>query len=567
MIGWLADYRRDDLASDLIAGIITATLLIPQAMAYSQLAGLPPQIGLYASMLPPVLYALFGSSRTLAVGPVAVSSLMLAAALGTLWPAGSADYVAGAFIVACLVGITLTLMGVARLGVLANFLSHPVLSGFTNAAALVIIVSQLKHLLGLAVPQGGVFETVGHLAAGLGGINEITAAIGAVAILLLVVVARRGRAWLGRAGVPDNVAGVAVRLAPLTLVALATLAVWLLNLGDAAGVSVVGAIPRGLPEISPPAFDMATWASLLAASVAIALVSFVESLSVAKVLAARRREKVDANRELIGLGVANLGASFTGASPVCGGFSRSVVNFEAGAKTQLAGVITALTIAVAAVLLTPLLFHLPVAALAAIVVVSVAGLFDVHTLRLCWRYNKADAIAFIGTFAVVLGVGMEAGIAVGVLVSLALFLWRTGQPHAAVVGRVGETEHFRNVLRHSVTTYPGILAIRVDESLYFANSLSLEELLLNAVAERPELEHLVLICNAVNYIDTSALETLENVVLELRNANVTVHLAEIKGPVFDRLERTELLDKLRPGRVFLSTHEAIEQLTGQAESV
>jgi len=267
MIGWLADYRRDDLASDLIAGIITATLLIPQAMAYSQLAGLPPQIGLYASMLPPVLYALFGSSRTLAVGPVAVSSLMLAAALGTLWPAGSADYVAGAFIVACLVGITLTLMGVARLGVLANFLSHPVLSGFTNAAALVIIVSQLKHLLGLAVPQGGVFETVGHLAAGLGGINEITAAIGAVAILLLVVVARRGRAWLGRAGVPDNVAGVAVRLAPLTLVALATLAVWLLNLGDAAGVSVVGAIPRGLPEISPPAFDMATWASLLAASV------------------------------------------------------------------------------------------------------------------------------------------------------------------------------------------------------------------------------------------------------------------------------------------------------------
>ena len=564
MTHWLAGYRRADLASDLIAGVITATLLIPQAMAYSQLAGLPPQIGLYASMLPPVLYAVFGSSRTLAVGPVAVSSLMLAAALGSLWPAGSADYLAGAFVIALLVGITLTVMGIARLGVLANFLSHPVLSGFTNAAALVIIVSQIKHLLGLALPHGDTFATIGHLAARLGQINPITASIGTAGILLLVAVARRGPAWLERLGVRASLASVAVRLAPLTLVALATLAVWLMNLGDAAAVSIVGKFPSGLPEIAAPSFDMATWASLFTASLAIALVSFVESLSIAKVLAARRRQKVDANRELIGLGAANLGASFTGASPVCGGFSRSVVNFEAGAKTQLAGVVTAVTIALAAVLFTPLLFHLPVAALAAIVVVSVAGLFDVHTLRLCWRYNKADASALIGTFAVVLGVGMEAGIAVGVVLSLLLFLWRTGQPHAAVVGRVGESEHFRNVLRHRVTTYPGILALRVDESLYFANSLSLEELLLNTVAEQPDLEHLVLICNAVNYIDTSALETLENVVVELRNANVTVHLAEVKGPVTDRLKRTEFLEKLSPGRVFLSTHEAIEHLTQAA---
>jgi SulP family sulfate permease len=554
---WLGRYTRESFGSDVVAGVITATLLIPQAMAYSQLAGLPPQIGLYASMLPPVLYALFGSSTTLAVGPVAVASIMVAAALGSIWTPGSPEYVAGAFILSFLVGGLLLLMGLVRLGVVANFLSHPVLSGFTNAAALVILVSQLEPLLGTGDLT---WQRLGELAA---GIHLPTAAVGVGAVLVLVLVARYGARWLAALGVAPRLRGLLTRLTPLLLVAGGTAAVWAFDLHARAGVAVVGEIPAGLPALTLPAFDLEIWTRLFGAAVAIALVSFVESLSIAKVLAARRREKIDANQELVGLGVANLGAALTSGSPVCGGFSRSVVNFEAGARTQVAAIVTASLIALAALFFTPLLFHLPVAILAAIVVVSVTSLFDLRTLTLCWRYNPADAVALLATFVAVLVAGIEVGIALGVVLSLLLFLWRTSQPHMAVVGRVGRTEHFRNVERHRVTTYPGILAVRVDESLYFANTQALEQRLLNAVAERPEVEHLLLICNAVNLIDTSALETLEDLIEELRNAGVTLHLAEVKGPVRDRLERTDLLDKLAPGRVFLSTHEAIEALSGR----
>jgi SulP family sulfate permease len=316
-------------------------------------------------------------------------------------------------------------------------------------------------------------------------------------------------------------------------------------------------IPKGLPRVSLPDLDPALWLDLDGPAAAIALVSFVESLSIARVLAARRRQKVSADRELLGLGLANAGAALTGASPVCGGVSRSVVNFEAGARTQIAGVVTAVMIGLTALFLTPLFHDLPISVLAAIVVVSVTSLFDLHTLRLCWRYNRADALALAATFVAVLTEGMEAGIIVGVVLSAALFLWRTSRPHTAVVGRVGSTEHFRNVARHAVTTYPGLLAIRIDESLYYANAQALEDLLLNAVADREEVRDVVLICSAVNFIDTSALETLENLVDELRDGGVTLHLAEVKGPVMDGLEKVSLLERMAPGRVFLSTHDAV----------
>jgi len=547
-------YRREDLGSDLVAGVITAILLIPQAMAYSQLAGLPPQIGLYASMLPPVLYALFGSSRALAVGPVAVASLMLADTLGSLWTAGSAEYIAGALLVSFIVGGLLTLMSLARLGVVANFLSHPVLSGFTNAAALIIILSQFQKLLGVPVGLDWAGSWISH-------INTTTLLLGGGTVVVLLVSSRYGARWLGELGLTERTSALATRLVPLLLVVLATLGVWLMDLERVAAVEVVGEIPRGLPTPTVPSFDPDLWLHVFGASVAIALVSFVESLSVAKVLAARRRQKVNADRELLGLGVANLGAAFTGASPVCGGFSRSVVNFEAGARTQVAGVITAVLIALTALFLTPLLYHLPATVLAAIVIVSAMSLLDLHSLTLSWRYNKADAAALLVTFVAVLIAGMEMGIAVGVTCSLVLFLWRTSRPHAAVVGRVGDTEHFRNVERHTVTTYPGILAIRVDESLYFASTQALEERLLNEVADAPEVAHVLLVCNAINYIDTSALETLENLIDELGDAGVTLHLSEIKGPVLDRLERSDFLERLSPGRVYLSTHEAMEHLT------
>ncbi|MEQ9006196.1 MAG: sulfate permease [Pseudomonadales bacterium] len=552
-------YSRGDFTSDLIAGLVTATLLIPQAMAYSQLAGLPPEIGLYASMAPPLLYALVGSSRTMAVGPVAVASLMLAAALGTRWTPGSPEYLGGAVVVAGLVGVFLLAMGVARLGVVANFLSHPVLSGFTNAAALVILVSQLPPLLGIAAPRGNLDEVAVGLVRGIGGLHGPTAVLGLLAVALLIGVSRFGSRVLQHVGVDADRAAVAVRAFPLVLVAAATAGVAAGLTGS--GVAVAGVIPQGLPRVALPDLDPALWLDLAGPAAAIALVSFVESLSIARVLAARRRQKVNADRELLGLGLANAGAALTGASPVCGGFSRSVVNFEAGARTQVAGVVTAVMIGLTALFLTPLFHDLPVSVLAAIVVVSVTSLFDLHTLRLCWRYNRADALALAATFAAVLTEGMEAGIVVGVLLSAALFLWRTSRPHTAVVGRVGSTEHFRNVARHAVTTYPGVLAIRIDESLYYANAQALEDLLLNAVADREEVRDVVLICSAVNFIDTSALETLENLVDELRDGGVTLHLAEVKGPVMDGLEKVSLLERMAPGRVFLSTHDAVLALT------
>ena len=554
----LTSYSRADLTGDLIAGVVTATLLIPQAMAYSQLAGLPPEIGLYASMAPPVLYALVGSSRTMAVGPVAVASLMLAAALGARWTPGSPEYLTGAVVVAGLVGVFLLVMGLARLGVVANFLSHPVLSGFTNAAALVILVSQLPPLLGISVPRGSIDQVVAALAGGLDRMHGATALLGLLAAALLLGVSRLGSRGLQALGVAAARADVAVRAFPLALVAGATAAVAAGLAGQ--GVAVVGEIPRGLPSVALPPLDPDLWQDLAGPAAAIALVSFVESLSIARVLGARRRQKVVADRELLGLGLANTGAALTGASPVCGGFSRSVVNFEAGARTQLAGVVTAVMIGLTALLLTPLFHDLPVAVLAAIVVVSVTTLFDLHTLRLCWRYNRADALALTATFAAVLAEGVEAGILVGVVLSAMLFLWRTSRPHTAVVGRVGDTEHFRNVARHAVTTYPGLLAMRIDESLYYANAQALEDLLLSAVADCERVRHVVLICSAVNFIDTSALETLENLVDELRDGGVTLHLAEVKGPVMDGLEKVSLLERMRPGRVFLSTHEAVQAL-------
>ncbi|NQV79581.1 MAG: STAS domain-containing protein, partial [Alphaproteobacteria bacterium] len=272
--------------------------------------------------------------------------------------------------------------------------------------------------------------------------------------------------------------------------------------------------------------------------------------------------KIDANQELLALGAANIAASVTGGYPVAGGFGRSGVNFAAGANTPLASIITAVLMALTLLFLTPLFYYLPRTALAAIIIVAVLNLIDIRTFRDAWRYNKADAVSLAATFVSVLVAGVEAGIVFGLAVSLALYLWRTSRPHIAVVGRVGETEHFRNVLRHSVKTVPGVLAIRVDESLYFANASYLEDHLLSAVADDKTIEHVVLICSAVNFIDASALDTLENMIVELRDAGVTLHLAEVKGPVTDKLQRTAFLEHLKPGSLYLSTHDALRALTG-----
>ncbi|MCG6871519.1 MAG: sulfate permease [Gammaproteobacteria bacterium] len=555
---WLANYQRGDLPGDVVAGLVVAIMLVPQGMAYALLAGLPAQVGLYASVLPLLAYALFGSSRTLAVGPVAIISLMVAAAAGEIAAPGSAAYLSAALLLALLSGLMLLVMGLARLGFIVNFMSHPVISGFTSAAALVIGFSQLKHLLGISLPQTHQFlDVIVAVFGQLASINPVTLVIGLGSIGLLLSAGRLARFVADPGSQAGQVLG---RSGPLFAVVLFTGLVAAFGLDRSHAVAIIGEIPAGLPEFAWPGLDRGMVVQLLTSAALIALVGFLESVSVAKALASKRREIVDADRELVGLGAANIAAALTGGYPVTGGFSRSVVNFTAGANTQLAAMVTAVLVAIALLALTPLFFFLPKAVLAGIIVVAVARLVDVAPLRNAWRYNKADAAALLVTFLAVLSWGVEVGILTGIGSSLLLLLWRASRPHVAIVGRVGDSEHFRNVKRHQVRTCPQVAAVRIDESLHFANARVLEETLLGLAANSKELEHIVLICSAVNLIDSSGLETLYKLREELQDAGITLHLAEVKGPVEDRLQRTDFLEVLKPGRVFLSTDEAMRAL-------
>jgi SulP family sulfate permease len=557
-IEWLRRYDRATLGNDLFAAMIVTLMLIPQSLAYAMLAGLPPQVGLYASIAPLVVYAAFGTSRTLSVGPVAVVSLMTAAAVGDVAASGSIGYAEAALALALLSGLILLAMAVLRLGFLATFLSHPVISGFITASAVLIATSQLKHILGVRVEGDTLVELVPSLLRATPSVNLPTLIIGASATTFLFWVRKGLKPLLLRFGVPTRAADFIAKAGPIVAIVATTVSVIAGDLA-AQGVRVVGAVPAGLPPLSVPSFDAGLWAQLLPAAALISLVGFVESISVSQTLAAKRRERIDANQELVGLGSANVAAALTGGYPVTGGFARSVVNFDAGARTQLAGVFTAMGIALVALLFTPLFHSLPQAALAATIIVAVLSLVDLGTARHTWHYSKSDFLAMALTIVVVLTVGVEAGIVAGVTLSVLLYLWRTSRPHIAVVGQMPGSEHYRNVERHQVIVSSTVLSVRVDESLYFANARYLEDRLYDEIARRPEIRHVVLMCPAVNYIDASALDSLEVVNERLRHAGVLFHLSEVKGPVLDRLQRSHLLEHLS-GRVFLSQHQAMASL-------
>lgn len=557
---WLQQYPRHYFVGDLLAGFIVAVMLVPQGMAYALLAGLPPEIGLYASIVPLIIYGLLGSSRALAVGPVAIVSLLVASGIAPLAEAGRADYLQLAVVLALLVGLIQLMMGLVRLGFLVNFLSHPVLAGFTSAAALLIGFSQLKHLLGTAMPRLPFFELLQYAVINLAKTNWITLSIGAGSILVLLYFKLALGKQLKRWGIPSRWVLPITKTAPLIIVALGTVLVWGLRLDQRAGVAIVGDVPAGLPPLTLPLVDLGLWQQLLPTALVISFVGYMESIAVAKSLASKRRQKVAANQELIALGAANLGAMFTGGYPVTGGFSRSVVNYDAGANSGLASIITAVLIALTVIFLTPIFYFLPQAVLAAIVIVAVAGLVDVKTFQHVWQYNKADAVSFVVTFLAVLAVGVENGILFGVGVALLLFIWRSSRPHVAVVGRLGESEIYRNVLRHQVQCWPQVVAVRIDESLYFANSKFLEDTVLGLVADQPEVDHFVLIGTAVNFIDASALETLESLERQLHDAGVQLHLAAIKGPVLDRLRDIGFVEHLGEQFVHLTTHDAMRAI-------
>ena len=554
VLDWGRRYDGGTLGADLFAAVIVTIMLIPQSLAYAMLAGLPPEAGLYASIAPLLLYAVFGTSRALSVGPVAVVSLMTAAALAEVAETGTAGYAAAALTLAALSGAMLLLMGLLRLGFLANALSHPVIAGFITASGLLIAASQLRHLLGI----GGGGHTLPEIARGLwlhlAETNPLTLALGASALAFLFWVRRGLKPLLLRTGLRPAAADAGARAGPVIAVAATTLLVWGFDL-SARGVAVVGAVPQGLPPLTLPPFAPELLAQLALPAAMISLIGFVESVSVAKTLAAKRRQRIDPDQELIGLGAANLGAAFTGGYPVTGGFARSVVNFDAGARTPAAGAFAALGLALAAALLTPLVFHLPTATLAATIIVAVLSLVDLSVLRRTWTYSRADFAAVATTIAVTLLLGVEAGVGAGVALSVVLHLWKTTRPHVAEVGRVPGTEHFRNVRRHAVETAPHLVTLRVDESLYFANAAMLEDLVLARVAGGSGVTDVVLMFSAVNAVDFSALESLEAISARLGDMGIRLHLSEVKGPVMDRLDRSHLLKALT-GRVFLSQHDA-----------
>ena len=558
ILRWAPRYNRAALTDDLLAAVIVTIMLIPQSLAYASIAGVPPEVGLYASIAPLLAYAVFGTGSALAVGPVAVLSLMTAATIGDFAVAESQSYVAAAIALAFLVGAILVALGLFRLGFLANFLSHPIVSGFISASGLLIAVGQLKHVMGVPAEGQSLIRMTASLIRHAHLAHPPTLAVGAAVVIFLVWARSELKPALIRRGASDQRASLIARSAPLIAIIASILAVEWMGLA-AQGVAIVGPTPQGLPPLALPDFDWPLWRRLLGPALLIAVIGYVESVSVAQTLAAKRRERIDLDQELLALGVANVTSGLFGGIPVAGGLARSVVNYDAGARTPAAGAFTAIGIALAALFLTPLLSNLPRATLAATIIVAVLTLVDLKAISRTYRYSKADFAAMMTTIFGVFVFGVEAGVMAGVILSILLLLHRASRPHSAVVGQVPGTEHFRNVKRHEVITSPIAASLRIDGDLFFANARFLEDRLTAIAAESRAVKHMVLMCSAINSIDASALETLEAVNARLKEAGVSLHLSEVKGPVMDRLKRSNFLDHLT-GRIFLSQFEAMRAL-------
>ncbi len=551
---WLKNYDCRLAWGDFTAALIVVVMLVPQSLAYAQLARMPLEAGLYASIFPLIAYAIFGSSSTLSVGPVAVISLMTATSLAAFGPVEPHAYLLLAAWLALLSGLMLFAAGILRLGFVANLISHPVLAGFMSGAAVLIILGQLKPLLGM----DGTGTTALALAQSLyrhrASVSWPTAYLGMTCVALLVLLPRLLRRLSG----PQS-RDVVVRLVPLLLVVLATLTTAYWELDIAQGVAVVGNIPASLPPLGMEHISLEQLRALLLPAFALGLIGFVESVSVAQALGARRKERIAPDAELRGLGAANIAAALSGGFPVTGGLSRSVVNFSAGARTPGAGVFTALMMLMVVTTMTQLFARLPICVLAAAIIVPVAGLIDTATLRHAWRYSPIEAVAYLGTACGVLTVGIELGILLGVAISVLAMLWQASRPHIAEIGRVPGTVHYRNVKRAEVETVPEILAMRIDGDIFFANIRPITDEVLRLANGREKLAHVVLDMSAVNRIDLTGLEGLQTLLGNLAAREVLLSLAEVKGPILDSLRGSTLMENLGP-RVYRFTHDAIAAL-------
>ncbi|WP_410498256.1 SulP family inorganic anion transporter [Chitinibacter sp. S2-10] len=558
---WMQHYHRDWLTGDITASLIVALLLIPQGLAYAQLAGLPPMAGLYASIGPLLVYGFFGSSMTQSVGPMAITSAMTAAALAPLAAAGSTQYLILAATLTLLSGLMLTLFGAFKLGGITRILSLPVIQGFSAGTALLIALGQTGSLLGTSWRGDTLLTLAINLPSALHHLQLANVLFGLIGLTLMWLAATPASQLLVKLGMSDKAAQLAGKILPLLVMII--LGILLAGFDSAHRIKTLGQLPAAHFASSElkgiGTLDLSSLQSLLLPALLIGLAGFLQSITVAQSIAAASHQSIDANRELLALGNCNLAAALVGGMPVSGGFSRTVVNTNAGAQTPLAGMLSALWIVLALWLLLPLLAFLPQALLAATIILAVSRMISVEQLRLAWQFDPRDGLAWLMTFSGVLLLGPMLGIALGVGIAIALYLWRSQQPHVAVIGRVPNTEHYRNVLRHRVDTTLGILAVRVDENLYFANIANVLVQINAQLANYPESRQLLLVLSAVNSIDYSAVNALKDWKKTLSEQGITLHLAEVKGPVLDTLRHGDLLDQLAHAP-FISTYAAMQTL-------
>lgn len=561
---WIAQYPRKELPADLLAGVIVTILVLPQSLAYALLAGLPPQAGLYASIVPVIVYALFGSSMVQAVGPVAITAIMTYSVLAPIAMPQSPEYIALAAALSLLSGLIILIAGLLKLGFLSQLLSRPVIAGFISGSAVLIVFSQLKQIFGLAVAGN---EPLPILAALMLQVahpdHPVTLVMGGSALFLLLGGRYLLPELLKRAGMNADKRAFITRLTPLLVIVLATGAVHAFELDEKHGIAVIGGVAAQLGDIKLHLPDAGSLRLLVIPALLVALIGMVQNISMSQALAIKRRERVDANRELLGLGSANIAAAFYGGMPVGGGVSRSAINVAAGAQTPLASIVSAVVMIAVVLGAAPWFARVPLAALAASIIVAAIGMIDLRSLRQAWAYDRADALAYLGTALGLLLLGLEAGIALGILLSLATLLLHASKPHIAVIGRIPDSEHFRNIERHAVETIPGVLMLRIDESLFFGNLNAVEARLSLELAKAGDIHDVVLIMSAINRVDTTAMEFLTDLNHDLLGRRIRLHLAEIKGPVQDRLLRSALWKSLS-GQVFLSVNSAFETLASEA---
>jgi SulP family sulfate permease len=553
---WLEGYKTSIFADDLLAATVVSILLVPQCLAYAFLAGLPPQLGIYASIFPLVAYVLFGSSNYLNVGPTAVISLMTAACIATLPPE---TRVVSAGALALMTGGLLMIAGVLKAGFVMNFVSRPVVSAYITGAALLIIFSQAKHILGLQVDSRTAFGMVAELVRQVPQSKPLAVLTGLIAIMLFVLARRMLPFLLVKSGFRAKTAKLLARMAPILIIAAFVGLSTLLKFGETYGLSIVGSVPAGLPPVSFPGLTLVGYEELLVPAVVIAIVAFVDSTSTAQELAARKRGRVDPNRELLGLGAANAVAGMTGGYPINGSMSRSAVNFTAGGKTPLVGLLVAGFMALTALFLTPALKNLPLSVLSALIIVACLNLLDFRSIWRTWTYSRADGITALATFFSVIILGVQWGVLAGVVLAMVLHIRVSLTPHMPLVGRFPGTEHYRDADRFNVETDETVKTLRIDEGLYYANARFLEDRVAEVVSENSDMTDLVLMCSGVNHIDASALSSLEEINRRLKGLEIKLHLSDMQSAVRERMYRSDFLDKLN-GRVFLSQHDAMTAL-------